>query len=217
LVIVVLKPIIEDKSSKNCVTRKSLERLTPVEVFNKNLQRRLVEMKILNMFLFTPVFLNLSEVTYSSQDTSKSLDCFDQFMRRYAHVNRIPQSSSDIEELAISGNLDAFNLLWDLRQATDMKSESTAKAEFVRDFLVNDLHPDSITNVTNKVIEYQNDFPLFSETLQVLIDGDPEKKIILRNLKSMRNTNPIINNLFNLVRWESSSTGGKLRSVEGKR
>lgn len=158
-------------------------------------------MKILRLFLmlFSPVFLTLSEVTYASQDRAYLQGLDDEFMRcasvfrnAQATAHQIEEAKADIEELAISGNLHSFNLLWDLRKDNSIE----AKAEFVRDFLVNDLHPVAITNVSNKIIEYQNAFPSFFTILQGLIDNDQDKEIINGNLRSILKMNPIIHSLF---------------------
>lgn len=162
-------------------------------------------MKILRLFLmlFSPVFLTLSEVTYASQDRAylQGLDddfmgCASVFSNAQATDQQIEEAKADIEELAISGNLDSFNLLWDLRKGNSIEAENKAKAEFVRDFLVNDLHAVAMTNVSNKMIEYQNAFPSFFTILKGLINDDPDKKIINRNLCSIRETNPILDSLF---------------------
>jgi hypothetical protein len=132
-----------------------------------------------------------------SEPSNKFMRCVDVIRNRQSSVEQREKAQHTIEELAISGDLYAFNFLWDLRQGVSIwdlrqgayiKPTSTAKAEFVRDFLVNDLNPVSITNVSNKIIEYQKVFPLFFTILQELIYDDPEKKIIFRNLKFMQNT-----------------------------
>ncbi len=161
-------------------------------------------MKILRLFLmlFSPVFLTFSEVTYASQERylqgldDKFMRCASVFRNAQATAHQIEEAKADIEELAISGNLHSFNLLWDLRKGNSIEAENKAKAEFVRDFLVNDLHAVAMTNVSNKMIEYQNAFPTFFTILKGLINDDPDKRIINRNLHSIRETNPIIHSAF---------------------
>lgn len=151
-------------------------------------------MKTMPLFLilFSLISLSFSQGAYAAQNNNYLQD-FDRDFMRCASVlvssqstpGQIEEAQFMIEELAVSGHHLSFNMLWDFKKGGDPVK---AKAEFVRDFLACDLHSLAITNVSNKIIDYQNTFPSFLTILQELINQDPEKETINFNFKPILKT-----------------------------